>query len=838
MTKTVLTKNALNTPKRQWRFGLRDKMRAIFSVITLSIISATFVAWSSYHDTDHSIDQIVNKSIPLMTSLSEVAQNSQNMLALTSSVLLADNIEKIERASLSFSQSQTQFDRALIKLEANPQVALDIDEMRSDASNIQADVQLLLNTQRERIHLAESFHAIHDQIEVMHQEYRMLAGSELVTKARPRQFLSYTNLFLVGLSGISRAETRLDLENQLDRLRPTLKSMRILASHKDLKPIHDAAERIVTRFQGLAYSEASLGSLRREEISAKTVIKVHLDAIHDEEKQLSASITKLMKRIERKTANERATAAKKLNQSQALLLILGLGCGLGSLFLTFIYFGSSVLGRINKLRASMQAIAGGNLEYPIDTRQSDEIGDMAIDLSVFRDAMARNTHIAYHDILTGLGNRAQLDNHINCNIAEGCPGAILYFSLEGLTDITETFGHDIADQVLQCLAERLQASVRPGDIAARIGGHRFIVDAPNLTDERSVQGFATRLADELRKSMQIEELDLEINPFAGIAYYPDHGINAETLMHHADIAMRTGLEEQGGQDSQIYTSEMGVQASHIKDIRKDLKTAIERGDFLLHYQPKMRIRTGQIEGVEALVRWSHPERGSINPEDFIPMAERSGLIIPLGRWILYESCRQAKIWADMNNEAKRVAVNISPVQFLRDDMVQAVKQALHDTGLPPELLELEITEGVFMHHETHVLERLQHLRDMGIHLAIDDFGTGYSSLSYLKKLPVSTLKIDQSFVRNIESNNEDARICRAIIRLAQDLNLEVVAEGIEWQSHLDFLNAESCDIGQGYFISRPLPADKIPEFVANWKTERLALREVKALPLDAANPAL
>jgi len=819
---------AMSGAARPWRFGIRGKMWATFGAIALMVIGTTLVSWSSYRETDDSMTRIVHRTLPLMTRLSALAQMSQKMLALTPAVLMAKDIASIEKAAATFAAAQVHFADALTQLEGEAALRPDLSAMRADAARIDADLSLLLSAQRQRIRLAASFAAISDQVDVLHQEYRLLSDMSAASLPRARQFLLLVNRVLVGLAEISRMASHEDLDALQDRLRPALETMRLLLDHPEMAPIRQGAEHIVRRLDGIAFGDGSLVTLRGREIVTRDIAAMRLDGISKAARDLEGNINRLLDRMGRQTVAERTETAEKLDRSQSLLMILGFFSSLGSLALAFIYLGHGVLDRIARLSAAMRHIAAGDLTHPIDTSSRDELGDMARDLSVFRDAMAEINHIASHDVLTGLGNRAMLDARISRLIQERRGGSLFYFNLDGFRDITETFGHATADEVLCTLADRLRLLVRPGDVAARIAGDRFVVAAPDLTAEADIAACAARLVADLRRPVRIEELDLEIDPFAGIARFPEDGTVSEVLLHRADMAMRAGLEDRTHRDAALYTEALGEAATRRKEIRSDLKHAIERGDFVLHYQPKMRISTGRIEGAEALVRWNHPERGAINPADFIPMAENSGLILPLGRWILFESCRQAQEWAEAGHAGLRVAVNISPVQFLRDDMVEAVRRCLDETGLSPDLLELEITEGVMLHHEDNVMRRMEALRDMGVRLAIDDFGTGYSSLSYLKKLPVDTLKIDQAFVRAIEPGNDDARICTAIIGLAHDIGLEVVAEGIEWQSHIDFLNAESCDLGQGYFISRPIPAAKMTTFLETWKEERLALRPVEA----------
>ncbi|SBW13011.1 Diguanylate cyclase [uncultured Alphaproteobacteria bacterium] len=814
------------TGARPWRFGIRAKMWATFAAVAVLVLGATLVSWSSYRETDRAIGRIVDRTLPLMAKLSDLARMSQKMLAITPAALMADDVAAIERAAATFAHAQVQFAEALARLDDETALRSELGEIRAAAMRIDADISLLLAAQRQRIRLAASFAAASDQVDVLHQEYRLMSDSSVGARPKARQFLLLANRMLVGLAEVGRIDTLEDVEALSARLRPALAQMRRLLDHPDVEPLGQGATRIVARIDALTFGETALTTLREREITTRAVAGLRLSALAEASRVLDDDVSRLMARTARRTAAERDETAAMLDRSQSLLLALGSGCALGSLALAFLYLGRGILDRLARLGATMRRIAAGDLASPIDTRGGDELGDMARDLAVFRDAIAKVNHVASHDMLTGLGNRAMLETHVTRHVARGGRGALLYFGLDGFRDVVETFGFDTGDAVLRLLAERLKAAVRPGDVAARVGADRFVVAAPDLADEADIQAFAARIAAVLRKPLRFDDLDLEVDPFAGVARYPDDGAQTELLLHRADLALRAGTDNRTRREAALYAEEIGERAARRRDIRTDLKLAIERGDFVLHYQPKMRIRTGRIEGVEALVRWNHPHKGPISPADFIPLAESSGLILPLGRWVLREACRQAQAWVAAGHPPLRVAVNISPVQFLRDDMVEAARAALADSGLDAELLELEITEGVLLHQEGNVAARMRALREMGVRLAIDDFGTGYSSLSYLKTLPVDTLKIDQAFVRPATPGNDDARICTAIIGLAHDLGLEVVAEGIEWQSHIDFLQSEGCDVGQGYFISRPLAPEAIPPFLETWKSERLALREV------------
>ncbi len=811
---------------RPWRFGIRAKMWATFCAVALLVLGATLVSWSSYRETDRSIGRIVERTLPLMAQLSDLARMSQRMVAITPSALMAEDVATIERAAATFALAQVQFADALSRLDGEAALRPELGAMRAAAARIDADLSLLLSAQRQRIRLAASFAAVSDQVAVLHQEYRLMTDSADGARPKARQFLLLANRMLVGVAELGRLDTFEEVETLTARLRPALGQMKALLDHPDVTPLGQGARRIVARIEALTFGEASLTALREREITTRAIATRRLAALAEASRDLEDEVTRLSTRMTRQTLAERDATARMLERSQSLLLVLGSGCALGSLALAFFYLGHGILDRLARLGATMRRIAGGDLASPIDTRGRDELGDMARDLAVFRDAMAKVAHVASHDMLTGLGNRAMLETHIARHAAKGGRGALFHFSLDGFRDVVETFGFDTGDAVLRLLAERLKGAVRPGDVAARVGGDRFVVAAPDLSAEADIEAFARRIASVLRQPLRFEDLDIEVDPFAGVARYPDDGVETELLLHRTDLALRAGAEDRARRCAALYAEAIGERAAKRRDIRTDLKLAIERGDFVLHYQPKMRIRTGRIEGVEALVRWNHPQKGPISPADFIPLAESSGLILPLGRWVLREACRQAQAWVAAGQPPLRVAVNISPVQFLRDDMVEAAKAALATSGLAADLLELEITEGVLLHQEGNVAARMRALRDMGVRLAIDDFGTGYSSLSYLKTLPVDTLKIDQAFVRAAAPGNDDARICTAIIGLAHDLGLEVVAEGIEWQSHVDFLQAEGCDVGQGYFISRPMAPEAIPPFLAAWTAERLSLREV------------
>jgi diguanylate cyclase (GGDEF)-like protein/PAS domain S-box-containing protein len=416
------------------------------------------------------------------------------------------------------------------------------------------------------------------------------------------------------------------------------------------------------------------------------------------------------------------------------------------------------------------------------------------------------THLAEHDFLTSLPNRLLLNDRLNQAILLAARHrkqlAVLFLDLDGFKHINDSLGHSVGDKLLQSVAKRLANRIRGSDTLSRQGGDEFIVLLSEVEDPEDTAIAATRLLKGVAESYSIEGHDLHVTASIGVSVYPSDGLDAETLIKNADTAMYQA-KENGRRGFQFFKQEMNVRAVQRQSIEEDLRRALERQEFTVHYQPKVNLTTGDITGAEALVRWTHPERGPISPAEFIPVAEDSGLILPLGKWVLREACRQAHAWMDEGLPVSTIAVNISASEFRNEHFLENVLAILRETALDPRALELEITESVLMKHAESTESILKTLRANGVQLAIDDFGTGYSSLSYLKKFPINALKIDQSFVRQITAASGDTTIVTAIISMGRSLNLRVVAEGVETQEELAFLRAHRCDEGQCYYFGRP-----------------------------------
>ena len=437
-----------------------------------------------------------------------------------------------------------------------------------------------------------------------------------------------------------------------------------------------------------------------------------------------------------------------------------------------------------------------------------------VDITERKVAEERVQSLAYFDALTGLPNRTLLRDRLSLALAgarrKKSKVALFFLDLDRFKNINDSLGHSAGDLLLKGVAERLKAWGREHDTIARLGGDEFIVVASDVKDIADAAVAAQRLMDGLTAEMVIQGHSLSASCSLGISIYPEHGTDSETLIKHADAAMYTA-KDNGRNNFQFFTSDMNAQAVERLNLENTLRTALDRKELFLMYQPQMDIASRKITGIEALLRWQHPKMGLVPPDEFIRTAENSGLIVPIGEWVLRTACSQARKWQDEGLTAVSVAVNVSAVQFRREGFSELIRQVLFETGLAAQYLELEVTESLLLSSADVTLSVLQELKNMGLSLAIDDFGTGYSSLSYLKRFPVSKLKIDRSFVRDVALNPDDAAITTAIISMAKSLNLKVIAEGVEDEAQMSFLRAHHCDEIQGYYFSKPLVADEVAD---------------------------
>lgn len=426
--------------------------------------------------------------------------------------------------------------------------------------------------------------------------------------------------------------------------------------------------------------------------------------------------------------------------------------------------------------------------------------------------MGMNITAQKRDELTNLPNRASINNKTSLEILKanqkGKKLAVLYMDLDNFKAINDTLGHSAGNILLKEIGNRLKGVIIDTKNLARLGGDEFAFLFPYKDALEEVSAFADKIINIVNQPVIIAEKELYITASIGIAIYKEHGNNFEDLTKNADTAMYYA-KELGRNRYCFFTKELNERVVEKSELANSLRYAIKNNEFKVFYQPQINIRTGEVDGVEALVRWFHPKKGMISPFKFIPVAEDTGLIIPIGNIVLYEACRQNKQWQDLGYEPFRVAVNLSAKQFEQEYLVETIENILEETSLEPKWLELEITESTVMKDFDFSIKMLNRLREMGIHVSLDDFGTGYSSLNYLKRLPIDTLKIDKCFVDNIKLDLKDEIIAKAVIELAHNMGLEVVAEGVEHVDQLDFLKEQDCDKVQGFLFSKPEPAEEI-----------------------------
>jgi diguanylate cyclase (GGDEF)-like protein/PAS domain S-box-containing protein len=461
---------------------------------------------------------------------------------------------------------------------------------------------------------------------------------------------------------------------------------------------------------------------------------------------------------------------------------------------------------------------------PIHDRAGRVTGAVIVfhDVSAARAMSDQMTHSAQHDVVTNLPNRLLLNDRITQSIAlahrKDRPIAVIFLDLDHFKYINDSLGHAIGDALLQSISKRLLTSVRASDTVSRQGGDEFVILLSEIAYPEDAARSAKKLLLSLTAPHSIGGQDLRIDGSIGISVYPEDGEDAETLIKNADMAMYHA-KESGRNNFQFFKPDMNLKAVERQSLEGSLRCALERQEFLLHYQPKVDLITGEITGVEALIRWQRTDRRLVPPSEFVPIAEDCGLIIQIGRWVLRETCRQARAWQDAGLPFKRVSVNVSAVEFRDKDFVKGVRTILSETGLEARYLDLELTEGVLMEDVESSAAVLRELKMIGVHLAVDDFGTGYSSLSYLQEFPIDVLKIDKSFVHRITGDPYDSAIVSSIIDMGKNLKQLVIAEGIETQEQLAFLQAQHCAEGQGYLFSRPLAAAQFAHLLQVGLTE-------------------
>ena len=499
-----------------------------------------------------------------------------------------------------------------------------------------------------------------------------------------------------------------------------------------------------------------------------------------------------------------------------------------------------VISPIQRLGVLSREIGRGNLDIESGLNSNDEIGTLATAFEAMAGNLRKSDeqirYVAYHDTLTGLPNRAMFQEYLNHVIAHARRNrkqfALLFLDVDDFKRINDTLGHETGDRLLQEVSERFSNCLRdtdyvarirgfdlPDEFLARLGGDEFIILLPDINDQHAPGALAHRLIEALSQPFLMSDHECYVSASIGITLYPDDGAQGAELIKNADIAMYHA-KDLGKNNYQYYLESMNTLAHERLALESKLRRALDDNRLCLYYQPQVDAASGRIVGVEALLRWFDPEQGLIPPDTFIPVAENSGLILPIGEWVIKEACRQANAWQKAGLGKIVVSVNISGVQFARQNVPDVIDAALRESGLPPAYLEAEITESVIMEQPERAVEQLSAIKKQGVSIALDDFGTGYSSFSYLHRFPIDTLKIDRSFINEICKKTEHAEIVAAIIAMSHILKLRVVAEGIETEDQLQLLAEKNCDVVQGFFFSRPLPANEIAHLLAKHTLKR------------------
>jgi len=468
-----------------------------------------------------------------------------------------------------------------------------------------------------------------------------------------------------------------------------------------------------------------------------------------------------------------------------------------------------------------------------DGRVTNYIGVMN-DITEHRRYEEQLVYQATHDPLTGLPNRNLLQDRLGQALALEAfrrrnPICVMFLDLDNFKKVNDTLGHTVGDMLLKAVANRLKNCLRGGDTVARLGGDEYIIVLPNVREMHDVITVAKKMINVFAAPLLLMGNEIYVTASIGIALFPTDGETVDALLKNADAAMYHA-KEQGKNNYQFYSAEMNTRVFERLSLETSLHRAVKNKEFTLHYQPRVDLRSGQICGVEALVRWNHPEMGLVSPAKFIPLAEETGLIVPMGEWVLRTACAQNKAWQDAGFPPLRMAVNLSARQFRQENLIEMVEEILLETGLAPQWLELELTESLVMQEAEKSAAILRELTDRGIEVAIDDFGTGYSSLSYLKRFPIANLKIDQAFIRDMTRDPDDATLVKTIITMAHGLGMKTIAEGVELAEQIEFLCRHQCEEMQGYYFSRPVAAEELGRLLAEGKT--LDLAPVQVDPRD------
>lgn len=647
--------------------------------------------------------------------------------------------------------------------------------------------------------------------------------------------------------GVAEASARFlpAMQNQLLDMREYLSSLRIISTDAQFREQVDRIEAQTQQYEDGFHAflkqhakDGQLGpepTFRQGYVDAAAAIESSVEALHT-----AAS---------RRALQTRSDVARAASFSRwAAIAMIALAAAMGLVIARIVSL--RIAGSVAQLIAFSRRVASGDFSARAPQGRDDEFGILAKAMNQMAESIENSNvllessadtlkHQATHDALTGLPNRALLEDRLKQAISYADRYArlmtVVFINLDGFKMVNDSLGHKAGDELLKAMAARMIQCLRSVDTVVRTGGDEFVVvlyDRPG--DGTEIAPALQRLLDAIALPVQIDGQAVQVTGSMGVATYPADGADADALVMNADAAMYRA-KASGRNNFQYYAAEMSGTSRDRLAMREGLRHAIARGELHLAYQPKVDMRSGEVIGVEALVRWQHPERGLVSPTDFIPLAEETGLIVPIGEWVLRTACFQHMAWQRAGLPAFGVSVNVSARQFRERTLIEQVARALADSGLEARFLELELTESMVMDDLESALLSMKALQAMGVQLSIDDFGTGYSSLSALKRFPIARLKIDRAFVRDIPDDDEDKAIAKAIISLGHELNLKVIAEGVENEQQLEFLRANGCDEMQGYLFSPPVSPAQLAVLVkARLGVHRAGARRASPKPADVA----
>ncbi len=840
-----------------------------FSTILGFILISVIVANTAFRNIDQSEAELSDTSIPTLVNVNRLSTVALNLIQASS--YMADSIDKEELKKRKITvdkltEELKHYLNNLKKLNLSVEQVYKIELILNKLEKNTSEVYLLLNSlleidaiyKNKVLNLEELTFVISDHVSIL----KVNANSALLNKIQSKQNnINYSNTIHSQESAYDQIKEELrykdtvseifsrnsELHRSLQVIDETDTKESILAVEQDF----DHALRVITRATVNSDSDEvrsligphlsvlikhgqdhpDIFDLRIKLLQAKNDI----DLINRENiifaQNLNSSINTLADVVKGNTDSASSSLQRILETSKIKLYTITVSAIIAGILLTLFTI-RHITRPLKKLVQATKEIGRGNLDYEIEVVSEDELGELANSFNLMTSNLKKSNHqiqfLAYHDALTGLPNRRMFNEFAKKALIEANRNndilAVLFIDLDNFKKVNDTLGHDVGDELLKSISDRITENIRASDcmtlqnskvadnFLARIGGDEFILLLKCLNDSLEPGVIATRLLKILDEPFSIRGESIYMNASIGIAICPDDANNINDLLKYADIAMYAAKEKGKGM-YHYYSDSMNTAIFKVITLEKKLHKAISNNELILHYQPIVDTKTHGIVGVEALVRWQDPELGLIPPDSFISIAEGNGLILPIGEWVIQEACKQANNWNEQFDLNLSVSVNVSSVQFMKQDLYKVVSNTLKSNNFKPELLHIEITESLIMHSSGEILNTFDKLKSLNINISLDDFGTGYSSLNYLRKYPIDILKIDRQFTSEITEENLAPPLVTAIINMAHGLNLKVIAEGVEDQLQCMQLRNLKCDQLQGYFFSQPVSVNQMTELI-------------------------